>query len=30
VLRDTEAAAAVARRERGPSVATYADLDGAA
>jgi membrane dipeptidase len=29
VLRDTEAAAAVARRERGPSVATYAALDGA-
>lgn len=29
VLRDTEAAARAARRERGPSLATYADLDGA-
>lgn len=29
VLRDTEAAAWAARRERGPSLATYADLDGA-
>jgi membrane dipeptidase len=28
VLRDTEAAARAAQRERGPSLATIADLDG--